>query len=1442
MSNTKRDDFRAKTRRQIGMRAGWLCSDPSCRRFTIGSTSDGEGEIDLGIAAHICAASPRGPRFDPEMTTEERKSATNGIWLCRIHAAAVDAKDSMFTVELLQKWKEQAEHHSWGRLLYAVDGETYRQSTKNELSDRIRAAAAADLEIFRQSYTWPATAILRKLRVQEIDEPISTLRLASALTALDDLVIVAEPGMGKTTTVFQIADAVLENGCASPIVVPLGDWSVNSSSLLEAILKRAAFGEISEGDFRTVAENPGVLLLLDGWNELDGSSRRRAATEIRRLEMELPNLNLLVTTRKQARAVPIDGRRVALQPLSWTEQIEIARALRADEGERLLDKAWLTDGVRELVTIPLYLTALLSLPEGGAFPKTKEEILRRLVTIHENDYQKAEAVRKVTHGLHGQYLTELGIIATRAANTTIVEAAARNAISDAGDALVANGQIAMRPEPHEVLEVLVNCHALIHISEPEGYSFQHQQIQEWYASHFVEQMICQSIDSEHSHDTLRTHVLDQRAWEEPILFACERMACGDEAQQAACSAAILAALDVDPMLAADMISRSADSVWQSAKPMVMRFIQRWHIPGRVDRAVRFMITSARNEFLEYVWPLMTHEDQQVRLAALSAGRRFRPSLLGDDGADRIAALSPKIRQDVLSEIVFNSGMDGIEFVAGVTKDDSAADVKISVVEALAFCGADSHVIDVLEDADDEIFDELAKRRQIDHITDDSVETRLATARARLRLDGISALDRISSVLDGPRGNETETNLAMAIAEVRIATTGLDVAVGLIHEVKREFPRAVAEGILRRVREGRELPSRAPELMAGGDFAFEEDALLEIALVEEGRDDRADAAASVLGPHAVGRMIDRTFELAEGTRDSDGKYDRAGADRHRAVQDRTRFVRVGHLLAAIGVRSKEATNHQLSELAGLICRHRDGIDRGRQPLDDTAQATIVPLVENWGSRLLASPDATRAQLASIAKLAAHAPSVLLLPILERLLDEDLRRWRAFKEQVRVDRSCKGIAVNEATTSWRNVYQDALLAIRSPETPVLMEKYLSDKEFGQSAALVLAGQYRAANEPDDGRLWKTTPDFSRITEARAARNTQPHSSSGEADTIFRAVERLIVEDGTDDGRMLAVSLATVAAALPHGERGDLITALIQMADRKSRAALITNLALSGIVIDVGLVRHGIGEVLEASEMQPWILGEGGELEIWLRLLPLTDSPSTAIDIAPTLPQEHHTLGRLIVLVEVLAHVPGDEAEDVLFRIAETDPRLYERRAWHDAVCSRGTLSAATRFVELITQGILDPDGRDMDLVLASLMDQLPDLRPIIYRALARSVPPRGMTTLAQAVANNPDVDGLLLLIRLHQKHNCALPSPMAILRAVNEKIPSETWKGSYDMVPVPADDLRRELFAMATDGGTNDLAAHYLTEIDEIRDTWGVPESERRHPDIESGKAWPIIASL
>lgn len=1445
MARQNRDDFTEKTKLQLAKRAGWLCSDPSCRRPTIGSTSDGDGEINLGTAAHICAAAPGGPRYDPNQTPTQRSSADNGIWMCKLHGTAVDAKDSKFTVKLLREWKAQAQKDSWCRVLYnnVSHGPAVSALAEGELSILIRAAAAADLDVFRRSHKWPSTAIALTLEVEGMSEPVSASALATALSDLDDLILVAPPGMGKTTTLFQIAEEMLADGNASPIVVPLGDWSTDNSSLLESILKRPAFRGISEDDLRAASAKPGVILLLDGWNELDVAARKRLGVQVARLQAELPELGLLISTRKQALDVPISGARINLLPLSERQQLDIANALRGVVGVRMVDQAWRTAGVRELVTIPLYLTKLLTLPEGSPFPATKEELLRRFVAVHEEDVQRAEALVDVTHGLHQRFLEDLAARANSTANTTIAETAARKCVSDTGNVLVEGGQITEMAQPNTVLEALVSYHVLMRVGDPAGYSFQHQQFQEWYASHFVERLMLASVGDAASREKMQVDVLNQPAWEEAILFACERLARGDHSQQEACGAAILAAFEVDPMLAAEIIFRSTDGIWARVSSEIQGLVGRWHTPGKVDRALRFMMISGRPEFFDQVWPLITHENDQVHLSALRASKRFRPSLLGSDAAKRLVALSPGIRRNVLHEIAFNSGMDGLDLATAIAKDDPDPEVRAMVVDALAFRRADRHVADLLCGADEKTFDLVSQRGLIDDTDDEHVKKGLAAAHERQRKQGLSAYERLRTIVYGEGEEDFSGELSTIIGEMEVDEKH-DAIVHLVYEARKRYSSAIADGLLQRVRAGRTLFYGADDLLASSDLILEDQELLKIALSDmHRRDNRAEAAASVMGPQSVGRVIEAVLEAKKQLRDASGKYDKAAADRYHDL-----LARIGHtpgtsLIAAVRARSKQAGNEEMADLAELISRHQEGEDDHCRPFDVDARATISALVEEWGNRMLASADATREQLASIATLTRRAPSVRLLRLLKRLLDEELRRYRVFRAEAQAAGWRQGKSTNEARILYTHEYQRAFQSISAPETAVLMREYLHDVDFGELAALVLTAQWTAANEPSNWKRFGVGVDFSRVEEKRAVRANDPAATSAEADAIFSAIQPLIADEATEDQKKHAVALGVVATRLPHGERNETIKKLISLSPRRSRAALLQNLILSGETIDIEMVMNGLAEVFEAAKAQQWILSEGGyELKEWLRLLPFANHPTKALAIVGSLPDDQRSLHCLEEMIAGFGVAPGHDAEKVLFQLAEADPKLYSNHAWRDAVIRRGTLSAAQQFVDLAANGAFGGKGTDpWHLVhqIGTLMGEHPELRMHVYQLLETGAMKPDLALLAKAVAEAPDTDGLLLLVNIEIEQKRSFISWPMIEKVVTKNRSSENWKGAYEVIPVPAVEIRRKLLAMTTDGGSADVAARCLIQIDKIRDEYGIPDSEPRHPDLASGKPWPIM---
>ena len=51
--------------------------------------------------------------------------------------------------------------------------------------------------------------------------------------------------------------------------------------------------------------------------------------------------------------------------------------------------------------------------------------------------------------------------------------------------------------------------------------------------------------------------------------------------------------------------------------------------------------------------------------------------------------------------------------------------------------------------------------------------------------------------------------------------------------------------------------------------------------------------------------------------------------------------------------------------------------------------------------------------------------------------------------------------------------------------------------------------------------------------------------------------------------------------------------------------------------------------------------------------------------------------------------------------------------------------------------------------------------------------------------------------------------------------------------------KQLLAMTTTGGADDVAARVLNAISKIRDEHGSPDNVPRHPDLASGRAWPML---
>jgi hypothetical protein len=107
----KGPDFLKPTKDTLAKRAGQICSNPDCRKRTSLPHTDENKAVNIGQAAHIRAARKGKARYDQNMTDEDRRAISNGIWLCTECAGMIDRDEAKYPVELLIKWKK--EHEKW---------------------------------------------------------------------------------------------------------------------------------------------------------------------------------------------------------------------------------------------------------------------------------------------------------------------------------------------------------------------------------------------------------------------------------------------------------------------------------------------------------------------------------------------------------------------------------------------------------------------------------------------------------------------------------------------------------------------------------------------------------------------------------------------------------------------------------------------------------------------------------------------------------------------------------------------------------------------------------------------------------------------------------------------------------------------------------------------------------------------------------------------------------------------------------------------------------------------------------------------------------------------------------------------------------------------------------------------------------------------------------
>lgn len=96
-------DYTRSTIRRLDILSGNQCAAPDCDRKLLAR----DGESIVSKICHIEAASPEGPRWNPDMSDYDRRHFSNLILLCDECHTIIDNKDNEndYPVDLLKCWK-----------------------------------------------------------------------------------------------------------------------------------------------------------------------------------------------------------------------------------------------------------------------------------------------------------------------------------------------------------------------------------------------------------------------------------------------------------------------------------------------------------------------------------------------------------------------------------------------------------------------------------------------------------------------------------------------------------------------------------------------------------------------------------------------------------------------------------------------------------------------------------------------------------------------------------------------------------------------------------------------------------------------------------------------------------------------------------------------------------------------------------------------------------------------------------------------------------------------------------------------------------------------------------------------------------------------------------------------------------------------------------------
>lgn len=1437
-----RDDFTAPTKDVIARRVGYRCS--LCRRGTVGPNADPSRANNIGVAAHITAASPGGPRYNSELTSDERRDARNGIWCCQNCAKLIDSDLRRFPIAALIELREQAERAANERLEVVENQAPALAAAETKVRDAAATILRGWRELFQFNQGQLVELDLREYRRDSAaaTSPAWTLaQLAQGLKESRLFILRGEPGAGKTMTLLQIASMLSSDAAAPvPLIFPVSGWINSGRDLVGYAIDQLATHRVTADDVALLLRGGRLAFLLNGWNEASDEGLARAQIRLREFVRVNPGTPLLLSTRiTQATPTLAGETSLDLQRLTPAKKAAVVRGSGLAEPEQFIAQLDANATLAEITDTPLFLAASIRLAaSGGELPATRSRLLLRCVEELENsDEHRAMLEAAPCFGCHGRYLAELAAEMTRRGRTTLSVAEAEDLVATCNVRLRNSGHLPDTGNARAILAGLVRWHLLVLPPGGAGaFSFVHEQFQERFSADWLLGRLRDLTTANVPPEILRFQqdILNSPHWRMPLVFALEDLGTDDPVQGAQL---VRWMMPVDLVAAAELAGAGGAPVWALVAAELGPALRRWYSRDpRSHRtcAIAGMIATGAADFADLLWPMLESEDDQIAFHLLGAWERFDMAALGPDWARRVVRLPTRRQEIILGELSRRPSRDDLAFIRDLAVNGVSTKVKHAALDSLILQRRYADALAAINSPSfgpwsDETYILLTRvPRSLVEPFVPRLSDALAQATDPTIRHGIIAALRWADV---PAWLETaKRELSVVLAARRAVPPVEDPA-------QRGVNGALRTSLDMLLAEYADMIRAADTTwfyhwLAGdesGDLIWDRSFIQFLPRLPE--DVLVRLATSVVqGRPTEYAVHDRVRALAEG-----GSERVAGvvldaylaADNAADQRPDLRFLLgelpIASLVASIVARAGAATDFAYRH--ALVNAVFFGREKVKPEPNPDQRATLRQLARATGDSIPPDCRFRPSVHADLARLLGRIGTAEDIPLITTWAQEEVARWDAIRAaQAAAQRTGGRRAMNQDRTWWGHIFAESLVALGGPAAEAELRDWLARGQFTEDAANGLVQLCR-----QEGLLPPPPPSHQRSLAIFPAAAFIPSAAVvSRADAIYAARTLPAGRPGCDAKR-LGMSLASLndARAL------ELLLATPTPHSGYAVGEALHVLASFGTPLPGRAVADALEPFIAANE-NPHRIGGSDPWHGIVRCLAVmlaSDAPGLAIDRMRRLPAERREGRNGRELFTILVGCSKPEASAYLVELSRTLPPAAP--SWPELIEALGASEdpvCRTRILEMaVTPAIPHAQGEALrrefvhaaesdTAFVGALQAQLQAMD-----ASARAIYIRALSELESEAA-------MLALLDLEDLRPIALILEQMVRGIALGQRPAGNLGALY-LVPRAANRVRRRLaeILLGESRPHRAIAACVLATIQVHRLEYGQPMDEPLHPD-------------